>query len=222
MLLGEITSGIVVVLMAALASLLTRHYALRNHLYTFWWAVSFWLAFVAAATDFLSYLSGGWNLWQYRLYLFTAATLVAYMGAGTVYLFVRRAGHVYIGVMTAIALAMAVTLAVTPVPHLGALPPGEKAQGFVPAAIALYFALLSGIGAVALFAGALWSFFRTRRSYNLWIALGALVFSAGGTVGTMVGVYQLFYIFQAAGSLILYYGIVKSFRPVEAVREVSA
>ena len=59
--------------------------------------------------------------------------------------------------------------------------------------------------------GALYSWYRSRLSYNLWIALGALVFSAGGAIGKYLGIYQLFYIFQAIGSIVLYYGIVSSF-----------
>ncbi len=212
MLLGEVTSGIVVIFMFILGILLTRHYVVGRHVYTFWWAISFWLAFIAAVTDFISYLTLDWTLFQYRLYLFAAATLVAYMGAGTVYLFSRRLGHAYVAVMTLIALAMIVTLLITPIPGIGSLSPGEKAQHFVPSAIVIYFALLSGIGAISIFLGAIYSFIRTHRSFYLWIALGALVFSVGGSIGSAVGVYELFYVFQAIGSVILYYGIAKSFR----------
>ncbi len=91
------------------------------------------------------------------------------------------------------------------------MPAGEQAQGFVPEGIGIYFALLSGIGAMALFLGALYSWYRSRLSYNLWIALGALVFSMGGAIGKYLGIYQLFYLFQAIGSVVLYYGIVASF-----------
>jgi len=212
MLLGEVSSVVVTLFMVVLSSLLTRHYARGRRLYTLWWAVSFWLSFLASIMDTLSYLNHGWALWQYKVYLFAAASLVAFMGAGTIYLFSRRAGHIYVGVMIVISLGMWQTLAVTPIPLLHAMPPGEQAQGFVPATIVVYFALLSGIGAVALFGGALISFVRSRRAFNLWIALGALIFSIGGVVGAKVDLYQLFYAFQALGSVILYYGIVSSFR----------
>lgn len=209
--LGLATSGIVVVLMAVLAGLLSRHYGFHRRTHTFWWAISFWLAFVAAATDFASHITGHWGLLQYRVYLFSAATLVAYMGAGTVYLFSRRLGHIYVVLMSMVALVMVYALLMTPIPAIHTLPAGEKAQGFVPLALAAYFGILSGVGATALFVGALYSYIRTRAAYNLWIALGALLFSAGGAVGEMVGVYELFYVFQAAGSIVLYFGVVKSF-----------
>lgn len=212
MLLGETTSGLVVAFMFVLAALLTRHYLVKRHIYTLWWSVAFWFAFLAAIMDFSSYLFHGWNVGQYRLYLWSAATLVAYMGAGTVYLFSRKLGHAYIVVMSLIAVAMLVTLMGTQFPLIDRMPPGEEAQGFVPASIAPYFGLLSGIGATALFIGALYSYWKTRLPFNLWIALGALVFSIGGAVGSMVNVYQLFYVFQAIGSVILYYGIVRSFK----------
>jgi len=209
--LGEISSGVVALFMLILAILLTRHYVLKHRTYTFWWAVSFWLAFFAAMTDFASYLLQGWSLFQYRAYLFSAATLVAYMGAGTVYLFSKRIGRVYVGLMSIIALSMVYTLSITPIQVINNMPAGEAAQGFVPKEIGIYFALLSGIGAMALFLGALYSWYRSRLSFNLWIALGALVFSAGGAVGKYLGIYELFYIFQAIGSIILYFGIVSSF-----------
>lgn len=209
--LGLATSGVVVALMAVLAWLLSRHYALHRRTHTLWWAVSFWLAFIAAATDFSSHITGHWGLLQYRVYLFSAATLVTYMGAGTVYLFSRRFGHIYVALMSLFALAMARALYVTPISAIHMLPAGEKAQGFVPSSLAPYFGILSGVGALALFAGALYSYLRTRAAYNLWIALGALIFSAGGAVGELAGVYELFYVFQAVGSLVLYLGVVGSF-----------
>lgn len=176
----------------------------------FWWAIAFWLAFLAAITDFISYPAHGWSPFQYRLYLFSAASLVAYMGAGTVFLFSERVGRIYVLLMTVVAMAMCYSLAITPVEGISTIPAGEKAQGFVPNGIGVYFGILSGIGAIALFVGALYSWYRSKKSYNLWIAMGALVFSIGGVVGKYLGVYQLFYVFQAVGSVMLYYGIISS------------
>ena len=210
MLLGEISSGIVALFMLMLAVLLTRHYVLKHQTYTFWWAVAFWLASLAGITEFVSYMLHGWSVFQYRTYLFSAATLVAYMGAGTVYLFSQKLGRIYVGLMSMIALAMAYTLSITPIQLIANIP-GGHAEGFVPKEIGVYFALLSGIGAMALFLGALYSWYRSRLSYNLWIAFGALVFSAGGAVGKYLGIFELFYVFQAIGSIGLYYGIVSSF-----------
>ena len=208
--LGEISSGIVVLFMFILGVLLTKHYLANRRIYMFWWAIAFWLAFLAAITDFISYLAHGWSPFQYRLYLFSAASLVAYMGAGTVFLFSERVGRIYVLLMTVVAMAMCYSLAIIPVEGISTIPAGEKAQGFVPNGIGVYFGILSGIGAIALFVGALYSWYRSKKSYNLWIAMGALVFSIGGVVGKYIGVYQLFYVFQAVGSVILYYGIISS------------
>lgn len=211
---GVISSGIVVLFMLILGIQLVRDYNLSHRTYTFWWAVSFWLGFLAAITDFISYFMHGWNLWQYRLYLFAAATLVAYMGAGTVYLFSKRFARIYVIVMSLIAIAMLVTLAVTPVAHIATMPAGEKAQGFVPTQIGLYFALLSGIGALAVFIGAIYSYLRSKQVFNLWIALGALLFSIGGTIGDATHIYEMFYLFQALGAIVLYYGIYGSYKKI--------
>ena len=200
--------------MLILAVVLLRDYQRTHRMYTFWWSVSFWLGFIAAVTDFISYFLHGWNLWQYRLYLFAAATLVAYMGAGTVFLFSKRVGRVYVIVMSLIALAMLIALVMTPIASIASMPAGEKAQGFVPAQIDLYFALLSGIGALAVFIGAIYSYVRSRFAFNLWIAFGALLFSIGGTVGNATGIYEMFYLFQALGAIVLYYGIYKSYRKI--------
>ncbi|MHB1629877.1 MAG: hypothetical protein ACYCVB_16170 [Bacilli bacterium] len=209
--LGHISSGIVVLVMYVLGIMLTIHYIRKRHVHTLWWAVSFWLAFLAAVTDFISYQIGGWMLWQYRVYLFAAASLVAYMGAGTIYLFSSRAGRIYVLVMSAIAAVLLVTLVSTAYPGVAKFPAGEQAADFIPAGVAAYFGILSGVGALALFGGASYSWIKTRQSYNLWIALGALIFSIGGAVGSAVGIYQLFYVFQAVGSLVLYRGIVLTF-----------
>ncbi len=214
LLFGVISSGVVVLFMLILGIFLLRDYQRSHRTYTFWWAVAFWLGFLAALLDFISYFMHGWNIWQYRLYLFAAATLVAYMGAGTVYLFSKRVGRVYVMVMSLIAIAMLVTLTVTPVVHIAIMPEGEKAQGFVPSQIGLYFALLSGIGALAVFVGAIYSFVRSHMVFNLWIALGALLFSIGGTVGNATGIYEMFYLFQALGAIVLYYGIYTSYKKI--------
>lgn len=204
---GEISSAIVVLFMLVLAVSLSRDYAERRSISTFWWSVSFGLAAVASVMDLLSYVMQDWSLWQYRLYLFCAATLVAYMGAGTIYLLFRRVGHVYVTLMTIIAFFMAIALVATPVPLLHSMPAGEKAAGFVPNAIAIYFALLSGIGATAVFVGAIITFVKTRKSFAIWIALGVILFSIGGSLGDQLHVYELFYVFQAIGSIVLYLGI---------------
>ena len=209
--LGHISSGIVVFVMCVLGVMLTAHYIRKRHTHTLWWAVAFWLAFLAAVTDFISYQIGGWTLWQYRIYLFAAASLVAYMGAGTIYLFSSRMGKIYVLVMSAVAAALLVTLASTAYPDVTKFSAGEQAAAFIPVGVAAYFGILSGVGALALFGGAIYSWIKSRQSYNLWIALGALIFSVGGAVGNAVGIYQLFYVFQAAGSLVLYYGIVQTF-----------
>lgn len=172
--LGEISSGIVVLFMFILGVLLTKHYLANRRIYMFWWAIAFWLAFLAAITDFISYLAHGWSPFQYRLYLFSAASLVAYMGAGTVFLFSERVGRIYVLLMTVVAMAMCYSLAIIPVEGISTIPAGEKAQGFVPNGIDVYFGILSGIGAIALFVGALYSWYRSKKSYNLWIAMGAL------------------------------------------------
>lgn len=215
MILGEISSGIVVLFMLILGIQLTKLYVTKHKTYVFWWSVSFWLAFLAAITDFISYVINGWSLFQYRLYLFSAASLVAYMGAGTVFLFSKKIGRIYVILMTIVALAMCYSLAVTPVQAIASIPAGENAQNFVPGGIGAYFGILSGIGALVLFGGAIYSWFRTKKSYNLWIAIGALIFSVGGVVGKYLGVFQLFYVFQAFGSIVLYYGIFASFSSKE-------
>ena len=209
--LGSFSSGIVVIVMCVLGIMLTLHYIRKRQTHTLWWAVSFWLASFAAVTDFISYQTGGWTLWQYRMYLFAAATLVAYMGAGTIYLFSARIGRIYVLVMSAIAAALLVTLIGAAYPDVATFPAGEQAANFIPLGVAAYFGILSGVGAIALFGGAVYSWIKTRKAYNLWIALGALIFSVGGVVGSAVGVYQLFYVFQAVGSLVLYRGIVLTF-----------
>lgn len=207
---GEISSAVVVLAMLILAVLLTKKFYNNHKAFMGWWAFSFWLAFLAAAMDLISYINGSWSVFQFRVYLFTAASLVAYMGAGTVYLLSEKYGKKYVVVMTLIAMAMIYSLATIQVVNISEVPAGQAAQEFVPKGLSIYFMLLSGIGAMALFLGAVYSWFKTRRNSNLWIAVGALVFSAGGAIEKYMNIHEFFYICQALGAIVLFIGVSSS------------
>ncbi|MFZ3102665.1 MAG: hypothetical protein WA131_01255 [Desulfitobacteriaceae bacterium] len=90
------------------------------------------ISFNAAISDFISYILQGWSLLQYRANQFSAATLVAYLGAGAVYLFSQKLGRIYVWLMSIIALTMMYTLSITPVQGILNMSAGEQAQASIP------------------------------------------------------------------------------------------
>ncbi len=142
----------------------------------------------------------GWNVPLYRAYFPLAAGLVGALGAGTVYLLGRpAAGHAFAALVTALALGAALgqfTVPLTPDsaievapgetralaewgPDLGAaaVPHGTLAR--------TAFTILSVVGGLALIAGALASWWRTRAPGVLLIGVGALGPFVGGSLSAL-------------------------------------
>ena len=69
------------------------------------------------------------------------------------------------------------------------------------------------IGGLVLIGGALYSFIRDRRrTYNLWIFLGGLMPMIGGSALAFFHQPDLFFVFELAGTALLYWGFILSDR----------
>ncbi len=196
-----------------LAWQLGKKYQLKHRPYALWWTVSFALAALAALTQLLAFARGGFPAWDYRAYLVLSAAVPGFMGSGTVYLIWRRFGHWFLGAMvlfTLIALAGAATTPVSASALSNVLEASATVAKVAPGAIVtLGYALLGGFGGLALIVGALYSYLRSRQSYNLLIALGGIVFSAADTAGQF-GHGVLFFPAQIIAMLLLYFGVAGS------------
>jgi hypothetical protein len=133
---------------------------------------------------------------------------MAILGLGTVYLFNRRAGK-YLTLYFAVLIAALIILT------LNAQVDEEKLQeriiggSAMPAGVRMISPFLTIPGSIALIGGALYSWYITRRSYNLFIAIGALFVASGGGLSRF-GIEWALYMLELLGVAVMYIGFIKS------------
>jgi hypothetical protein len=184
------------------------------------WTVSlamFALASAALATG----VSTGWDNGTFRIYFLLGAVLtVPWLALGTVYLLAgpERGRRVQWGLVFFSGLAAGVIFAAPidgPI-HGSAIPVGSDVFGAFPRVLA---AVGSGVGAVVIIGGALWSAWRfaharhqpgngRRAAANVLIALGTLVLSSGGLIQGFAGKDEAFVISLASGIVVIYIGFL--------------
>jgi hypothetical protein len=184
------------------------------------WTISlamFALASAALATG----VSTGWDDATFRIfYLLGAVVTVPWLALGTLYLLwgAERGRRVEWGLVFFSGLAAGVVLAAPlAAPVTGtAIPVGSDVFGAFPRVLA---AVGSGVGAVVILVGALWSAARyararavpgngRRAAANLLIAAGTLVLSSGGLLQGIAGKDEAFVITLASGITIIYAGFL--------------
>jgi hypothetical protein len=188
------------------------------------WAVSlamFALASAALATG----TSTGWDRGTFRaFYLLGAVLNVPWLALGTVYLLLgptagRRAQSGLV-LFTGLAAGVLLSAPMRDVPR-DEIPVGKDVFGVLPRVLA---AAGSGVAAVVIIAGALWSAARYARSRgapgaarlagaNLLIALGTVVLSSGGLVQGVVGDDEAFTLSLAVGITVIFGGFLLYGRP---------
>lgn len=171
-------------------------------------------AFALASAALWAGASLGWNGLVFRVfYLFGAIVNVPVLALGTVYLLGgrRRGDQCALGVAVFGAFAAGV---VTMAPFVGTLPRQELARGsevFGPLPRALA-ASASGVGALVVVAGALWSALRTRRARavtaNGLIAVGTLVTGASGLLNSLLDEMTGFAVTLVAGISVIFAGFL--------------
>jgi hypothetical protein len=174
--------------------------------------------------------ANGWSLNSFRLFYLAGAILnVPWLALGTVYLLAGpRAGHLvraWLLVLTGLAagtvLFAPTRAAVTP----DELPTGKDVFGVAPRVMA---AVGSGVAALVIIAGALWSAWRVARrrapsfgahrgpaaaprrlaAGNVIIAAGTLVLSASGTLAGRLGEDRAFAVTLLVGVAVLFSGFL--------------
>jgi hypothetical protein len=184
------------------------------------WTIS--LAMFALASAALSVgVSTGWDNGTFRIFFLLGAVLtVPWLALGTVYLQIGRErgrkvqwGLVFFsGLATGVLLTAPIDGKITGTE----IPVGSDVFGAFPRVLA---AVGSGVGAVVIIAGALWSAYRFARSRttpgngrraaaNVLSALGTLVLSSGGLIQGVAGKDEAFVITLASGILVIYAGFL--------------
>lgn len=194
------------------AGLVFRQWFSRRKPFQIAWSVGLGLYAVAAFMQFLAE-AYGWTVAVYKVYYIVAAVLVAVLGIGSILLLNRRAG-------LAFALYTLVAFAGFVIAMAGATVSAAALQSSIPVAgtalpdsnVRLFSYLFTIPGSVALIGTAAYSYWRTRLPFNLWIAGGALIIAAGGSlarlnvtwalyVGVLVGIAVMFWGFLASQDL---------------------
>ncbi|KKM10414.1 hypothetical protein SY88_13825 [Clostridiales bacterium PH28_bin88] len=191
------------------ALLLLRQFLERRRIHQLVWAWAFWLFFFAAFAEFYSEV-WGWNTSLYKGYYVAAAALVAYLGAGTVYLILGRGvGHLFTLVVTALSLLM-LSRALGANVMVNAFVPGKVVAGQAMAPeVRVLSPLLTIPGSLALLGGALYSWARGRAVHNLFIAAGTIIIAGAGGAARF-GMPSLLYGSEMVGLFLLFHGFLKS------------
>lgn len=211
--------------LAAAATLVASAFALstldrwlrRRRPYDVAWTVSLVLFAIGAGALWWAE-TVGWGLGVFRLFYLTGAILnVPWLALGTVYLLADRrlADRVrwWLTLLSGFAVGV-VLVAPTRSPIRGnELPTGKDVFGIAPRVLA---AASSGVAAVVIITGALWSAWRGLRRRgprhlmvgNLIIASGTLVLSASGTLAGRLGKDRAFAVTLLLGVALLFAGFL--------------
>jgi hypothetical protein len=186
--------------------------------------------------------SRGWSTASFRVFFLTGAILnVPWLGLGTVYLlFGQRVGHAMrtvLVLLSGIAVGVVLTAPTKRAVDPDVFPTAKELFGVGPR---LFAALGSGIPAVVIIGGALWSALRIMRhrvpaatmsarraaihpkqlaAGNLLIALGAIVLSASGTIAGRLGKDRAFAITLLVGVSVLFAGFIVASNAVAVRKE---
>ena len=185
--------------------LVIRQYILRRRMHQLAWAIGLLLYAVAAAMEAWSESSGEWRPFVYRVYIVIAASLVGFLGLGTLYLVARkrRWGDYYFIFLVACMVVFFIGTFTVQL-DMAKLVPGITVGGQALGASLTFPRVMSLpiniTGTLLLFGGALWSIVRFARrrefGYRVWanvlIAAGAALLAFLGSrarLGTTAGLY---------------------------------
>lgn len=186
-------------------ALVLRQYLARRRMHQLAWSIGLLFYAVAAAMEAWSELSGNWDPTVYRIYIVLAASLVGFLGLGTLYLVARerRWGDIYLGflvVCMAIFLVGTFTTQLDTSKLLPGITVGGQALGESGSFPRVMSLPINISGSLFLFGGAVWSVWRFARrrefGYRAWanvlIAAGAALLAALGSrarLGDTTGLY---------------------------------
>ncbi len=202
-------------ILAALLALLFavtlgKRYQQRRAPFYLWWTISFGLYTIAYLAESLT-VGSHWNLPAYQIYIITSAGLVGAMSVGTSYLaFPKKIAQGYAAGISLLGLALIIaTLTVPPVLQGSWLALNGGKGGIVGATQAIYIVMAS-LGGTIVVLGAVWSWWKTRRYYNLLIAAGALGAGLGGTLASQGIALGILPTMNIVGLVLIFLGYVYS------------
>ncbi len=215
---GAAVSLAATVISLAFAGLVLRQWFAHRRPYQMAWTVGLGMFAAAAFTQFLAE-TYGWSDGVYRAYYFLAAPLVAVLGVGSTFLVSRRGGLLFTLYTVVLAGAFAWVIVTAPVDAsvLSQAIPGGT--GF-PESVRIWSPLFTVPGSLALILIALYSYWRSRLTFNLWIAAGAIVAAGSGSLNAL-GITWVLYLGELIGIALMFWGFLESREPTKAPRAAS-
>lgn len=216
--------AIIFALMASAISLIFAivvliQYFERKKPYQLIWSIALFMFTLAA---FFEFYAGalGWPPLMYRIYYVTAASLVAYLGLGTLYLLTPRwFAHLCAVLITGTVMAM-LYFALRATVDLEVLKSAVQVAGkAMPRQVRLFSPFLTVPGSFVLIGGAIYSawifwkrkILRDRMIANIFIAVGAFVVASGGSLARF-GRSEFLYLTEMIGVAIMFYGFLRGGR----------
>jgi hypothetical protein len=186
------------------------------------WSVGFLFYAVAALMEAYSEFTGDWDTAVYRIYIVLAASLVGYLGLGSVYLIPKKRiwGHiflVYVVLATGIFFYGTFTADLVMEDLVAGITVGGKGLGKAMSFPRVMSLFLNIPGTIFLLGGAILSIlkfapkkhFRYRVWANVFIALGTIIIAAAGSMaraGYSVGLYPA----EMLGAFFLLVGFLRA------------
>lgn len=216
--LGAAVSLASAVISVAFAILVFQQWRRHRKAYQLAWTLGLAMFSIAALMQGFSEVDG-WSVGIYKVYYFVAAPLVAVLGVGSAFLANRKLGvgfALYAGILSAGFAWVIATATVNTAAFSNTFPAG---LGF-DESVRIWSPLFTVPGSLALIGIALVSFWRSRLQFNLWIAAGALVAAASGSLATF-GVTYALYLGEFLGIALMFRGFLAS-REVQPARDSSS
>lgn len=189
-----------------------QNFVARRKPYNLMWGIGLLLftlvMFVQVAAEI-----GGWSDGLFRAWYVGGTSLVAFLGAGSVYIAHRKLGHAfaaYVLVLFLAFVAVGLTSATDPADLAafsgGSPPSGEGWANSLPRRMSPLFTIP---GSVTLIGIALYGLVRYRLKYNAYIAGGAIVLAVGTGLARF-GIPSLIYGAEFAGIALMFVGFWKA------------
>jgi hypothetical protein len=212
---------------AAFAVTLWVQYRAKPRPYLLAWSVALGVYALAALTEVIG-AAAGWNPLLYRLYyLFGGITVVGILALGSVYLLAPRFGRTALAALLTLAaiglvgiLGASLQVGLLDTHQVPSTDVIKLQHGVFNVAAILMAAILNIVGSVILIGGAVWSFFSmllrgappSRLAGNILIAGGAFIVAGASTLFRLFHVYDMFYVGQAIGVLVMFGGFLAAQR----------